>query len=354
LYDVIVVGAGPAGCRTAELIAKKGYKVLVLTQHEEIGKPVKCSGLVSWRLKELVPNLPENVIVNEVESAKFFSSSGSCLELKSKKPVYVIDREMLDKYLAERAKQAGVEIKLSTKFEKIKFLENGVEVKTNKGNFETKLLVGADGVNSIVARQINLKQPENILTGIQATVEGNFDSHSVELWFGKNICPNFFAWVVPENENTARIGLATSANAKSYFDKFLRKRIGKTKKPDVAGRIIFGLMENTVADRILLVGDAASQVKPFSGGGIIYGLIGAGFASLACIKSLEKENYSCQFLKENYDEKWKQKLAKPIERGLLLSKAVHQHERLFDLSIKLGRIVKPLMEEMDMDFLGND
>jgi len=353
-YDVIIVGAGPAGCRATELIAKRGYKVLVLDEHEQIGKPVKCSGLVSWRLRQLFPDLPENVIVNKVENAKIFSSSGSCLELKSKRPVYVIDREKFDKYLAERAKKARAEIMLSTKFKKFRYLENGIGVKTNKGEFETKLLVGSDGVNSMVAKQANLKQPENILTGVQTTIEGEFDPNLVELWFGKDICPIFFAWVIPENENVARVGLATSTKCKIYFDKFLKKRIGKIKKPDVVGRIIYGLMEETIADRILLVGDAASQVKPFSGGGIIYGLIGAGFASLACIKSLNQKNYSYNFLKENYDEKWKEKLTKPIKNGLLLNKLVHYSDKLFDFSIRFGEIAKPIMEEMDMDLLGND
>ena len=70
MYDVVIVGAGPAGCRAAELIANKGYKVLILEQQKQVGKPVQCAGLVSWRLKKLLPNLPKNIIVNKIRIQK--------------------------------------------------------------------------------------------------------------------------------------------------------------------------------------------------------------------------------------------------------------------------------------------
>ena len=75
MYDVIVIGAGPAGCRTAELISSKGYSVLVIEEHKSIGRPVQCAGLVSWRLKELLPRMPKDIVINSVSRAKFSSHS---------------------------------------------------------------------------------------------------------------------------------------------------------------------------------------------------------------------------------------------------------------------------------------
>lgn len=258
MFDIIIVGAGPTGCRTAELISKYGYSVMLIEEHRTIGKPVQCAGLVSWRLKQLLPELPQNIILNIVNRAKFFSPSTS-FELKSKKPMYVIDRSKLDKYLYKRARTA--EVKLGVRFISFARSKDSIKVKTTKGVYETKLLIGADGANSIVAKQAGLRQPSNRLIGVQTTVSGEFDT--VELWFGKEISPEFFGWVVPTGRGKARIGVATKIRPKTHFQKFLELRVGKIKQPDVAGTINFGLMD-TAAERVLLVGDAACQVKPFS------------------------------------------------------------------------------------------
>lgn len=352
-YDVIVVGAGPSGLKTAELVAKKNYRVLVLEEHKEIGKPLKCAGLVSWRLLELLPNLPKEIIINTVDKAKFFSHSGASFVLKSKNPVYVIDRSKLDKFLAKEAKKSGAEINGSTRFKRFRYLNESIELETDKGKFKTKILVGADGANSKVAKLAGIKQPDNILLGIQATVNGNFDSNSVELWFGYSISPDFFAWVIPLDKNKARVGLATKPKSKYYFEKFLEKRIGRKKQPDVAGTIRFGLMD-TVADRILLVGDAASMIKPFSGGGVVYGLIGAGHCANACTKALEENKFGYDFLKQEYDKKWKEKLEKPIKKGLLYRKILDKiSDKQLDLFFTSGKLFKltRLLETFDMDLL---
>lgn len=347
----MIVGASVAGCRTAELISKK-YNVLVVEEHGKIGKPVQCAGLVSWRLLELLPNLPKDVIVNTVHAAKFFSPSGSCFELKSKKPVNVINRAKFDKYLYKKAK-ASAKIKLSTKFEGFNYVNESIEVITNKGNFKAKLLVGADGANSLVAIKAGIKRSDNALMGIQTTTRGDFDPDSVELWFGSSIAPKFFAWVIPESSSRARIGLATKINAKNYFERFLKRRIGRLKKPDVAGTINFGLMD-TAADRLMLVGDAACQVKPFSGGGVIYGLIGAERCAHACAKALSKNRFDSKFLKQTYDKKWKSKLEKPIKKGLryrkILNKLSDRQLNFFFASGKALKLTK-ILESWDMDLL---
>ena len=353
IYDIIIVGAGPAGCKIGELTAKNGFKVLILEEHPDIGIPVQCAGLVSHRIFEL-SKASRKVVVNRVRKARFYCSN-NYIELKSKKNVYVIDREKFDKELAKRAEFSGVEIKTKTRFlgyEKGKFLE----VKTNRGNFQTKLLVGADGPNSTVAKAARLKLPDNKLVGVQATIKSNYKPDTVELWFDPEISPEFFGWVIPENKNLARVGLATNKNVVKCLDNLFIKRFNRRIKCKkiLAGTIRYGLIDNSVSNNVLLVGDAAAQVKPFSGGGIIYGLIGAEIAAKACTESIKEKNYKKEFLRQNYDDVWKEKLAWPIRKGLIMSKTIHSFsdsQLSFLFSIFKKTRIKKLLEFTDMDLL---
>jgi len=355
MYDVIVIGAGPVGCKVGEISGKEGLQILILEEHSETGLPVHCTGLVSHRIFDL-SGVSKDVIVNTVKKARFYASNKNSLELKSKKPAYVIDRERFDRELSERAKDSGVEIKTSTKFKGYKKGGETLEVNTNHGNFRTKILVGADGPSSTVAHAAGIKLPDSILTAVQTTVKSDFDSDVVELWFGPEISPDFFGWVVPENKSWGRFGLASSKKTVNYFKNFMMVRFKNLidSKNNLAGVIRYGLIESSVSDNVILVGDAASQVKPFSGGGLIYGLIGANFAAEACIKALEEEEYDSKFLKKNYDEAWKEKLAWPIRKGLIMSRLIHsfsvdQLDFLFS-SISKGKLTK-LLEITDMDLL---
>jgi flavin-dependent dehydrogenase len=230
-------------------------------------------------------------------------------------------------------------------------MDDCIKIKTDKNIYSSKILIGADGPNSTIRKQMKIKQKKSII-GVQSRVRGKFNSDSVELWFGSKVCPNFFAWVVPENENVARIGLATNGNLMRFYNNFLKKRIGYVKKPDVVGRIPYGLLNITSDNRIMLVGDAASQVKPFSGGGIIYGLIAAEICAEACKKALENDKFDKKFLKENYDDKWKKKLSLPIKGGLMLRKLFNI---LPDFAINIGFYTaghsKKIVEKWDMDLL---
>jgi geranylgeranyl reductase family protein len=353
IYDIVIVGVGPAGCKVGELTAKNGLKVLILEEHPEIGVPMHCSGLVSHRIFEL-SKVSRKIIVNKVRKARFYSSN-NYIELKSKKNVYVIDRGKFDKELARKAESSGAEIKTSTKFLDYK-RDKILRLKTDKGIFQTKLLVGADGPNSTVAKSTKLKLPDNKLVGVQATVKSNYKADTVEMWFDHNISPEFFGWVIPENKNWARVGLATSKNVMKCLDSFFLKKFNRKieVKKILAGTIRYGLIDSSVSNRILLVGDAAAQLKPFSGGGIVYGLISAEIAAQACIKSLKEEKYDKEFLKENYDDVWKQKLNWPINKGLLYSKVIHslsENQLSFLFSFLNKTRIRKLLEFTDMDLL---
>ncbi|MBI2545289.1 MAG: NAD(P)/FAD-dependent oxidoreductase [Candidatus Aenigmarchaeota archaeon] len=316
IYDVAVIGGALSGSRTAQLLAEKGKNVLLIEEHFDIGVPCKCTGLVSQRTPEMV-KLPKKLIVNKLDKGRFFSPDGTFFELKSKNPAFVIDRPGLDKFIHSNAVDAGVDAK-TDHFKTFKRHNSYVDVIGSRGTYQAKVIVGSDGANSLVAQDANLKMPDNIYVGMQTTARGDFEQYA-ELWFGKEVAPKFFAWLVPENDEVARVGLATPTSPKPYYERFLRNRLKQHDlKPDVAGVIRFGIMKDTVADNVLLVGDAACQVKPFSGGGITYGLIAAEIASDAIVKGLNQGRLDYEFFKKHYDDMWKEKIGPGINRGMLL------------------------------------
>ena len=350
--DVIVVGGALAGSRTAELLARNGRDVLLIEEHEKIGLPCKCTGLVSWRTPEILKKMPKRLVVNKLDRGKFYAPDGNSFILKSKKAAYVLDRTGLDRFLFEQAVKAGAEVK-TEHFETFQYNNSCVEVKTNKDIYKTKILIGADGANSTVSQKAKLPMPKNIFVGLQTTAHGNFEQYA-DLWFGKNIAPNFFAWVVPENEEIARIGLATPISPKPYYERFLETRLNHNGlKPDVAGVIRFGVMKDTVADRIMLVGDAACQVKPFSGGGITYGLIAAQICAGAVEKAFEENKFNYSFFKQNYDLEWKKKLVPGIRKGMMFRKLLYllpdSQVNLLFKSIKL--FGHKILDKFDFDLL---
>ncbi|MDI6806316.1 MAG: NAD(P)/FAD-dependent oxidoreductase [Candidatus Aenigmarchaeota archaeon] len=344
MHDVVIVGGGPSGCEVARLVSEEGYDALVIEEHSKIGIPTQCAGLVSFR----IGGIPEKLILNRIKVAKFCCRN-EYFEVKSRIPMFVIDRKGYDVFVAERAISAGAKLKMGIRFLNFK---NG-KVVTNRGNYQTKILIGADGPNSSVAKVAGIKLPKNLLKAVQAHMKSNFEPNVVELWFGSDTAPGNFAWVVPENEEEARVGLMMDDNPSPYFEKILKKRFGNSKTRNRIGGVIrYGLIEKSVANNILLVGDAAAMVKPFSLGGLVYGQIGSEFAGRACIKALEQEDFSKKFFLKNYDFLWKEKLKFPIMKGLLLKKnfSIFQDTPAFFKIIRECGIAK-LALFLDVDLL---
>ena len=212
----------------------------------------------------------------------------------------------------------------------------------------TRIVVGCDGADSTVAKRVGLKQPENLLVGLQTTVNGLFEKDTVEIFLEAS--PDFFGWLVPVTMKEARIGVASRRNTFNYFRKLLKMRVGTFKKPTVRGLIRYGLMKKTVSDNVILVGDAACQVKPFSGGGLVYGLLAAGMAGVACIKALKRERFDEEFFLKSYENVWKEKLMWPIIKGLVLRK-VSEKLPTWAYRFLFNPLTRLLIESLDVDFL---
>lgn len=261
---ISIIGGGPAGNYLAALLAKNGEEVCVYEEHDEIGKPVQCAGIVTSELDKFV-EVKKEFLVNKARKFKLFLVD-NCVDIKVK-PNYVLDRGKFDRYLAKKAMKYGAEYKLGWKFLGLK---NG-KLKFNKGLKKTDILVGSDGVFSKVAKEFGLCKDRKFAVAAQITCKKKVDKNVVETYFDEG----YFGWVVPESSDRVRVGIGARDNIEVYFKNFLNK-IGVKGKKFQSGFIpVYDPKAKICKDNVYLLGDAALQVKPASGGGIIQGLMAA-------------------------------------------------------------------------------
>lgn len=341
---ITIIGAGPAGLYTAYLLAKQGKEVNVFEEHKEIGMPVQCTGITTSHLNDLI-EIKKEFLVNKINTARVYSGN-DFIDFKLKKENLVLDRKKFDQYLAKKAEKADADIFLNRRF--IGKENNGIIIKNlNNGKIKrikTDILIGADGPLSKISRLIN-KNKIDFWTGVQARVKIKTGKNIFETHLG-NITPNFFAWVVPENNNIARVGLATTKNVNAYFDKFLKLKNIKQKAiiEYQAGIIpIYNpkLKIKNKENNIFLVGDAATQVKATTGGGIIPSLL----ASKILVDSIIK------------NKDYKKELKKTIGKDLFISLKIRGilnklSDKDYDYLIKLfkNKKIKNIIEQYDREF----
>ncbi|MGI0150634.1 MAG: geranylgeranyl reductase family protein [Thermoplasmata archaeon] len=292
--DVLVVGAGPAGSTAAFGLARRGHSVTVLEEHPRVGQPVQCAGLVSDRVLELAGT--REMVLGPVHGAAVYSPSLRSIEFRAPEPrAFVIDRAHLDRLLADRAARAGASYRTGVRFDG--FVPGPAGVRTSRvtrhdGGHEeitSRLVIGADGVASAVARAARLPRRIEILPAFEAEIPNSpGDPDRVEVYLGTSFAPGLFGWWIPDLQGGARVGLAARADgtsARAYFDRLralLGRRFGRELPAPVAlvvSGIPIGSLPRFSADGVLLVGDAAAQVKPLSGGGIFTGMRAAGIAA---------------------------------------------------------------------------
>ncbi|HII71145.1 TPA: NAD(P)/FAD-dependent oxidoreductase [Candidatus Woesearchaeota archaeon] len=289
--QIIIVGAGPIGCYCAELLAGKGRKVTVLEEHAKVGEPVQCTGIVTKEFFKIVK--PQKAfMVNRLRKVRSHAPDGTSVELKVDDAV--IDRTKFDQYMMQRAKRKGTKFLLGKKVIGVKDGDDGKKLRVKDARqknvkvLDADMIIGADGPGSLVGRHIkdrqDRKQQEKnrYWVGVQARARGRFDKDIYDVYFSEEI-PGFFGWVVPESASTARIGIAAEKNAKKVFDQFIKrltsekgKRKGKSSImiKEMQGGLIprYDPRQPVEMDKTYVVGDAATQVKATTGGGLVPGL----------------------------------------------------------------------------------
>lgn len=334
---ISIIGAGPAGSHLAYLLAKKGQEVNLYEEHKTIGNPVQCTGLVTDSINQII-KIPEKVIVNKIKSFKVFSKNNS-VEINFKKPNLVLDRMKFDRYIAEKAEDAGAKYFLNSKFDTCKINKENVEFMINNKILKTDYLIGADGPFSQVAKSANIFNDRKFMIGIQARVTLPIeDTELIEVYVGEG----YFGWLVPESRNIARIGTASYKNANFFFRSLLNKRALSVKIREYQSGVIpmYDPKQKIQNGRVFLIGDAACQTKNPSHGGIIQGMIASQFLSKAI---LENKNYPKLIKQLNRELKYNLWIRKILDK---LSES--DFDKLVFL-VKKSK-VKNILETYDRDF----
>ncbi len=311
MYDVVIAGAGPAGCSAAQVCAAAGLSTLVVEEHGTIGYPVQCAGLLSSVAFEecRVSNRP---ILNAVSGAEIISREDECLTFDAgETKAFVVDRGMLDAEMAKIAADAGAEFRLKTAAYGIR--GNTLLTKGISGREETefRLMIAADGPRSTIARLLKMRRAPTYLAGIQADIFYRMDQNLVRIY--PDAAPDFFGYAVPVGEGRARIGLCTGLGAQARFSAFA-KRFGTQCLHLVTGTVPLGVMPKTYGNRTLFAGDAAGFAKPTSGGGVYTGVRSARHAAAVAVACCEKDRFSDADLCR-YEQRWKKDMGPMLESG---------------------------------------
>ncbi len=356
MFDVAVIGAGPVGSRLAGQIASQGHQVVVLEKRAQTGLKPCCTGIISQKCITHF-SIPENVIYRHLKSASFHSPSGNLIRLCHAQPqAGIIDRPQFDRWLADQAESQGVRYMLDCDVTQINISHQSAEICFTKGvsqaKLEAEVVVLACGFNSPLVKQAGLGQPGFQVTGVQTRVATDH-CHEVEVFFNQKIAPGFFAWLAPTSTGQVLAGLMTRQSPGQHLREWLSELVSLGKiKPSEFNVQYCGIplkpLNSTVRERLLVVGDAAGQVKPTTGGGLYFGMLCADMAAEALHKAIIQRDYSRKQLMV-YQREWQALLLSELKREYWARRAYqllsnHQIDSLFKTIQKNG-IVDSLMAQ---------
>ncbi|MEO0184530.1 MAG: NAD(P)/FAD-dependent oxidoreductase [candidate division WOR-3 bacterium] len=315
-YDVLIIGAGPAGSITGWNIAREQLSVLMIDKKKEVGVPVQCAEYIPALLSKEI-TIPGDAIANEIKGSKIYFPDNSSYKFAA--PGYILHRAIFDKYLTLNAVKAGACLWLKTKFLGI---ENGRILLSRNGRLievKSKIIVGADGPNSRVGRLINSRYKDYV-TAYQQELPLVEKMEFTEVYFDNKFFGGY-AWLFPK-KYSANVGVGVKTGkkikVKELFQQFVErlvkeKKIINTPLKTTTGLIPVGGPIDTVRNNILLVGDAAGQTHPITGAGIPQAIICGKFAARSITKALRKKDL---IVLNTYEEEWKNLYLEELNRAI--------------------------------------
>ena len=315
--DVIVVGAGPAGNNTALGLLSRGYSVTVIDTRYNIGEKL-CTGIVGQECTRRFP-LDSSLIYREACTAEVIAPGNGHVRFEAAAPqARIVDRVAYVASFAHRAQASGANYLLGQRVLKVTSQTDGITVVTDRGTYRSRGLVLATGFGSSLTRQLGLGMVSDHVTGAQAEVSTNGVSE-IEVYLGQHVAPGFFSWLVPTAPGRALVGLLVRRHAQAHLVEFIARRRREGKIADVIREAAcWGIplrpLRRTYRDRVLVVGDAAGQVKPTTGGGIYYSLLASEIASQTLSEALAVGDLSATML-SRYQRRWKRVLSRELEIG---------------------------------------
>ncbi len=319
-YDVVVVGAGPAGSVTARFAAENKASTLILERDRESGIPVRCAEGISGGGLENFIDIDDRFIASRISKARLYTPNGNHLEMRSNVRGYILERRIFDSALCDIACNKGAEMitkadvigaeRTSDGKMKVSFLHKGY-----KREVLCKILIGADGVESRVGRWAGIDTALelcDISTSTQYTINNiKIDSELISFYFGREVAPGGYIWIFPKSEHSANVGIGIAGSyagekpAQAYLNEFINRHFPEASISYTvySGVPITKTLKQIVTDNVMLVGDAARQVNPITGGGIKQAMIAGKIAGEVAAEAVSKENYSTKILKK-YPQEW--------------------------------------------------
>ncbi len=340
-YDVIVVGAGPAGSTAARECAKRGLKTLALEKRQEVGVPKRCGEGLGEGWCKIAGITPDPKWTRyEMHGATLWSPTGKKVVIPTPTKGWIIERRVFDKWLAEEAVRAGARMITKARVTGVIKEEDtvkGVIVETPDGVFEVmaKMVIAADGVDSKTAKYagVNTVNPATeIDSGYQYEMVGlNIPEPKdmIHLYFGWDVAPRGYVWIFPKGEDHANVGIGIGGyvdegTSKEYLDKFIQANPEIFKDAGIvetnAGGIPVGApLKKPYANGLIIIGDAAHMVNPIHGGGIGTGMEAGILAAEIAEKAVKAKDVSENVLKE-FAEKWYEKRGNQLLQVLKVRK----------------------------------
>ncbi len=335
--DVVVIGGGPGGSMAAKTAAESGLKVVLLEKRQEIGEPIRCAEGVSIRseLRDLITVQPDWVST-EVNGVKLHSPNNDNVFMNVSGSAegggYVLERKKFDRGLALQAAGSGAEVLIKTQATGLakrygQFTVSAIS-QGESLQIAAPLIIGADGVESKVARWAGIDtrlRPEDIMVCAQFQVyDAGIDQGRCEFFFGNRLAPGGYVWIFPKGGRLANVGIGIQGSQSgpglpiTLLESFLQRRMPRAKILQiVAGGIpTSGPLNNTTSDGIMLVGDAAHQSDPLTGGGIINAMKAGVMAGEVAGKAVSSGDVSKAALGE-YEDKWRSSIGKQIKNRYL-------------------------------------
>ena len=327
--DVLIIGAGPAGSAAAKHAALGGADVILIDKKSEIGTPKRCAeGIYDHGLEWLGIEPDPQWAVQRINGGSIIAPNGKRITLDETvlpEKGYIIERKVFDKYMAMDAARAGAKIMVKT------LAKSLMKDKDAKGEFylvdcehmgeiieiKTRILIAADGPESRIAKAVGFNsttKPQDMMSGVQFEMVGVKCERMdlIELHLG-TFANGGYAWVFPKGDDIANVGIGVHTTGEKpaidYLNEFIESypplKDAKAVELNVGGDPIGGMIEQIYDDNFLVCGDAAGQVDPITGGGIILGMLGGMSAGQVAAMAIKDGDYSAERLEE-YDLLYKE------------------------------------------------
>lgn len=355
-YDVVVVGGRIGGSTASIFAAKNGASVLMIEKNQEIGTPVQCAEATSSQTFETLEMEPSSKYVcSKIEGADVYAPDGTHGHLEGDYAKgFILERKIFDKHLAIEAAKSGADIMLKTTVKDLLTKDGkvcGVVARHMGRTMEIKadVVIAADGIESQVAQMAGLntsQTPKSMCSCAQYEMVGlETDPHYLKFYFGQEIAPGGYVWIFPKGDGVANVGVGVRSNTETayhYLKKFTSNMDATPVELNIGGVPVKGPFEKTYTDGLMVVGDAAGQVEPFTGGGIHITAHCSRLAGEVAAEAVKNEKTSANFLKK-YEKQWKNEVGKDLKLSLKYRKIMDQ------LSDEEMNILAQFLKDQDLE-----